>query len=101
MSTTAVGQELQDVAALLPTGCHHRQNVGHEPATAFSVRTVTHLPPLHGVPQGPLDAVVRRLDPLDPDESPQARLQLEDLLTHAGGLGAAAGGAALQRSPHV
>jgi hypothetical protein len=32
VSTAALGQELQDIAALLPTGRDHRQDVGHEPA---------------------------------------------------------------------
>ena len=57
---------------LLAARRHHRQHPLDEPAPRFAVGPAADPPPDHGVPQGSLGRVVRRLDALDPREGPQA-----------------------------
>lgn len=72
-------QVLQHVAFPLPARRHRRQHPLHKPAAVFTVGPAADPPPDHRVPQGTLGRVVRRLDPLDPGEGPQAIPEAQQL----------------------
>lgn len=80
----------QHVALLLPTGSDHRQHPLDKPAAIGTVRATADPPPDHGMSQRAFRGVIRRLNPFDAGESPQAFLHLEDLKVGRCRLGAAA-----------
>jgi hypothetical protein len=67
----ALRHELQDVPPLLAASSRHAQHSLDKPAAPLARCPAARLPPQDGVPQRPLRRVVRRLDPLHPQEGPQ------------------------------
>src|SRR5512142_2371637 len=72
-------QVLQHVAPLLPAGRYHTQHPLDESAPSSAIRPATDPPPDHRKTQRSLRHIVRRLDPFDLREGPQALFDLEDL----------------------
>ena len=70
---------IQNVTALLPTGCDHSQHSFHESASMHTIGPAAYPPPDHCMAQRPFDRVVRRRDSLDACEAPETFLDLEKL----------------------
>src|SRR5262249_3504199 len=96
---TAQRQELQHVAALLPTGRYDGEDVLYEPTSDLTVRTVARLPPNYCWPPPPLPRIVGGFDPLYACESPQRGLHCQQLSARPRRLSAAAHAAGLQLGP--
>src|SRR2546421_309834 len=72
----APGREAQAAAPLFPTLPPHRHHPLHDPTPPLAVGPAADPPPDHRMAQRPFHRVVRRLNPLDPRERPQALLDL-------------------------
>ncbi len=79
MAFKARGKVIQNVTALLPTGCHHSQHSLHESAAMHTIGPAAYTPPDHCMAQRSCDRVVRRRDSLDACEAPKTFLDLEKL----------------------
>jgi len=73
----AGGEEFQDVSILRSTGGHDAEHPLDESAARLAVGSAAASAPKHHMTQHPLGVVVRRLDPLDPDEGPQGGFLLQ------------------------
>lgn len=87
-----LGEEVEDVPALLPERGGHGQDSLKEAAAVGAMSSEASLPIEHSGSNGPLGRVVGWLDAVHTDEGPERRGDLEDHLAHALGLGLAATG---------
>ena len=84
---TRLSEEVEHVSALLPERHGDCQDSLDEAAAIDTVSSEAAFSVNHRGPDGPLGRVVGRLKAVHPDERPEGRRDLEDLLAHALGLG--------------
>lgn len=68
------------MAILLATGGAHRQDAFDERIASGALGAKTAFPPQYGGPQRPFGRVVGRLDPVDGDEGPERRPDLQEFV---------------------
>src|SRR5271166_6389034 len=72
-------QEVKDVSALQTQGLRDSKPALDEPAAGSAVAAERDLPPQHATAEDEIGVIVRRLDSLRDDETPQRRLQIHQV----------------------
>src|SRR3990172_1843925 len=101
MGFDSIGQEGEDVAALLAAGFDHRQHRLDETAAAGALRPERKLSPNHCMTKRPLARIVRRFDSFVAQERPQPLPVSVQLPARAAHVWIAAFGAAQQQALHL
>src|SRR5262245_57324418 len=87
--SSAVGRhglddEGEDSFALEPAGLNHGEDSLREARPPLTARAEASLPPEDTSSENSLSMVVRRLDPFAPQERPERRLQVQEVLAERG-----------------